>query len=252
MGRRKNHIHIAIPSWHRADAVKTLQVFPNASIWCCESQADDYMRNYGKKRVRVNPDKIEGNFARKKNYILDHAPARWVLFLDDDIPKLGFYENSKRVAATPAQAMHMVQTLFEMADSPALKVRLIGINQSPDPAAYRQWMPFSTLAAILGPFNGHLSPELRYDERFDLREDYDFFLQNIHRHRRVLRFNKWHYFHDHATNPGGCTIYRTSDRQRDNDERLIRKWGIGKRGGSPGTGKGSMLNMWMRTPLRGA
>jgi hypothetical protein len=62
-----------------------------------------------------------------------------------------------------------------------------------DKQAYREYSPFSFTSVILGPFMVHLKHDLRFDERFPTKDDYDFSIQVLNKYRRILRFNKYFY-----------------------------------------------------------
>jgi hypothetical protein len=66
---------------------------------------------------------------------------------------------------------------------------------------------------------------LRFDERLNLKEDYDIFLQVIHKYHKALRFNKYHYIVDHLNKSGGVVSYRTMDREKAQLELMQEKWG---------------------------
>lgn len=50
-------------------------------------------------------------------------------------------------------------------------------------------------------------------------------LQVLNRYRRLLRFNMVHYFNDMHGMPGGCADYRNLEREKEQFDRLVRKWG---------------------------
>jgi hypothetical protein len=86
--------------------------------------------------------------------------------------------------------------------------------------------PMQLLAPILGPFGGHLLPHgLVYDERMGAKEDYDLWLQAIHKHRRTLRFNKYHQLKAEEARGGITATGRTMDQERAWAEAIMRKWG---------------------------
>lgn len=246
-------IHVAIRSYKRAGRVCTLGPCPFAHVWVPESQAEEYRRHYGDRVVAI-PDAEDGNLCRKSNAILDRSPRPWTLILDDDIPRIGMWEGGRRHWLTPEQIAGMIVRGFELAQE--LGARLWGIAQNFDPSSYRVFCPFNLLAPILGPFNGHLSPELRYDERMLGKDDYDFWLQNIHRHRHTLRLNKYHYVHDHGKRPGGFVSMRTAEAEQRGADRLVAKWGskIVRPGGVKGkrwsTGQ-NILNTRITLPIGG-
>lgn len=250
----KADFHVAIKSYRRAGQVSTIEVAPFASVWVPESQGDEYRRFYGK-AVRTIPDAEDGNCARKNNAILKHSPCRWTLILDDDIDRICFFEDGDRVAMTPTHFEAMIGHHFRLAAEAG--VRLWGINQTSDPMAYRTMTPFSFLAPILGPFTAHLDPELRYDEWVFLKEDYDFWLQNIQRYRRTLRSNKYHYFHGHGFGrSGGLSETRSLNLEWVHAQRMVEKWGTahfrprGAVGGRSATGE-NILNSLAKAGIPG-
>ena len=248
-----DRIHVAIRSYKRAGRVTSFGPCPFAHVWVPESQGDDYRTHYGDRVVTI-PDECDGNLCRKSNAILDRSPRAWTLIIDDDITRIGMWEGGGRHWLAPEQIARMIVHHFELAEQ--LNVRLWGMNQNFDPTSYRVFCPFNLLAPILGPFNGHLSPALRYDETMLGKDDYDFWLQNIRRYHRTLRANKYHYVHDHGKKPGGFVSMRTADAEQNGANRLIAKWGSkvirpgGVKGKRHSTGK-NILNTRVILPLSG-
>jgi hypothetical protein len=252
-----NEVHIAIRSYKRAGAVTTLKVFPSASVWVPESQAEKYREHYGDAVVTI-PDECDGNLCRKCNAILDRTPSEWTLILDDDITSIHVFDHGKDRTLNQSDCMNLVQHGFEMASQ--LNVKLWGINQNSDEMAYASFRPFNLLAPILGPFTGHLSPVLRYDPQVLGKDDYDFWLQNIAKYHRTFRMNKYHYIHDHGKKPGGFVSMRTRDVEQAGVDRMTAKWGskVFRVGGSPGARRnrkvnkdGNILNSMVRVPIDG-
>lgn len=249
-------IHVAIKSYRRAGRVSTLVVVPFAWIWVPASQAAEYEEAYPG-RVKAIPDECDGNLCRKSNAILDRSPCEWTLILDDDISSIHYFEDGKDFVMTPDQIAAMVCHGFDLASQ--LRVTLWGINQNSDELAYCAFRPFNFLAPILGPFNGHLAPELRYDESVRGKDDYDFWLQTIRKYHKTLRLNKYHYIHDHGKRPGGFVGMRTMEVEEAGVKRMREKWGkVFTPGGSPGArrdrktnARGNILNSLVRFPING-
>jgi hypothetical protein len=250
-------IHVAIKSYRRAATVTTTNWFPDATVWVPESQYSEYRKN-NIKNLEAVPDECDGNCGRKSNAILDRSPCKWTLILDDDITAIKKFEGGTDHTLTPAQCMAFVEHAFDVANQ--MGVKLWGVNQNSDEMAYATFRPFNLLAPILGPFNGHLEPVLRYDERCAGKDDYDFWLQNIRKYHRTLRFNAYHYKHDHGRKPGGWVSVRTMDVERHYIEQMRKKWGdkVFKVGGSPGANRnrkvnpeGNILNSRVTVPIAG-
>jgi hypothetical protein len=250
-------IHVAIKSFGRAGRVSTLGVVPFAWVWIPESQSAQYEQHYPG-RCRTIPDAADGNLCRKSNAILDNSPCPWTLILDDDITSIHYFEGGRDHTMSPAEIEGVVCHGFDVADQ--LGVTLWGINQNSDEMAYCTFRPLNFLAPILGPFNGHLTPDLRYDESMRGKDDYDFWLQTIRKHHRTLRFNKYHYIHDHGKRPGGFVSMRTREKEEAGIRRMREKWGpaVFREGGSPGarrdreaTPRGNILNSLVKVPIPG-
>ncbi len=246
-------IHIAISSYKRAGLVKTQAIAPEASIYVPESQADEYREHHA--NIIAIPDEQDGSIVKKRNAILDMNKGKWVLIMDDDLSDVGYWEDGTRHIMTPSVFMDFIEKYFDLANQ--MGVRLWGINQKRDEMAYQTMRPFNLLSPILGPFSGHLDSVLRYDETCDLKEDYDFWLQNIQMYRKTLRINKYHYRHAHATGmAGGATTYRSLDVERAVADRMIKKWGkqvikIGGSGGGKGATGKNILNIKITLPIKG-
>jgi len=247
-----SQIHVAIKSYKRPDSVTTIKAFPFAYIWVPESQAADYEANYPGRIISI-PDDLDGNLCRKQNAILDRAPTEtgcpWILILDDDITRMCYYESGEHIPMDPTHMRAFVEHHFCLADQ--LGVKMWGVQQNQDPLGHYTYRPFSLLSPILGPFHGHLDHDLRFDEYLDLKEDYDFWLRMIIRHRFTLRANKYHYHHRHAQGTGGQVSMRTMKRELDAIDRLIARYGpkVIRPGGSAG-GKGAKGNNILNTFVR--
>lgn len=246
-------IHVAIKSYKRAGKVRTLKVVPFAHIWVPESQGEEYERYYPGRVITI-PDERDGNAPKKFNAILDLSPCPWTMILDDDIDGIGIWEQRIRRWMLPDEIEQMFCRYFELANQ--FGVKLWGINQNKDELLYRVFSPFNLTAPVLGPFNGHLEPELRYDEKLVVKSDYDFWLLNILKHRKTLRVNRFHYSHDHGKMPGGIVSMRTMDAEKEAVEYMRVKWGdrVFKAGGSAGgkSAKGNnILNSKITNPIPG-
>jgi hypothetical protein len=246
-------IHVAIRSYKRAGLVDTLKLMPFAWVWVPESQEADYRQHYGD-RVRTIPDAADGNCPKKSNAILDRSPCPWTLIVDDDVRMLRYFEGGKTIEMTPEHILAMICHHFELARD--LGVRLWGVAQAQDSMFYATQRPFNLTSPILGPFGGHLEPELRYDPLSGTKEDYDFFLQNILKYRRCLRANKYHYIHAHGKGkPGGLSGVRSLDYEHASIAYMRAKWGAifrpgSTRGGKSATGK-NILDSQVRVPIPG-
>ena len=247
-------MHVAIRSYKRAGTVTSLNILPFAKIWIPESQYGEYLKHYDKDTLRTIPDECDGNPSKKSNAILDRCFPSWVIMTDDDLGGIGYWENNNHYWMSPNEILEMITKKFILAEE--LGVKLWGLNQNKDPLVHYTYRPLSLLCPILSPFGGHLDNKLRYDEDMDGKEDYDFFLQHIHKYRKTLRFNKYHYIHKHGISEGGLAGIRTMQWEKGGVQKMRKKWGDkvfrsgGSTGGKPGK-RNNILNCFVRVPLKG-
>lgn len=215
---------IYVPSYKRANNCLTAANYKSATICVHQFEAEEYRKNYPNP-VMVLPDEIGGKgMAVIRNYILDHSPEQEIVMLDDDIVNVGFWENEEKTILSEPELLDFIKQGFRMAKE--LGTALWGLNLLEDKKAYREYSPFSFSSVILGPFFGIIKdPELRFDESLGLKEDYDYSLQVLRKYRKLLRFNKYNYLAGHLKIKGGCAAYRTSEKELEQRQRFIEKWG---------------------------
>jgi len=253
-------VNICIPTFKRSDKLAGMDYFKTANYILPESQKDDYRKTLPAKRMVVIPDEADGNIARKRNWILRNID-RPLLMIDDDVKCLrtvegmhktrhGHKKATEKIRLTSEQAMDVIINGFNMAAEWGCV--LWGINVNTDGRNYQQYRPFSLSQVILGPFQGHLDHSLFMDERMGTKDDYDFSLQVLNKHKKVLRFNKFSYDCLHGDNPGGIVSHRTMDREAEYCRRIMRKWGskiISYK--LPPERMGDVLNGNVNVPIRG-
>jgi hypothetical protein len=226
-------VSIIIPSYGRPNALRGYKYFRTARYVVPKSQAAAYRKTVAKNRLIVIPDSADGNIAKKRNWILRNIP-RPILMLDDDVSRLvmteGRYDQegkftgcAEKIPLTPEQAMEVITQGFNLAHQWGCV--LWGVNLNTDGRNYQQYRPFSLTNPILGPLAGHLEHGLFYDERLPFKEDYDFSLQVLNKHRKALRLNKFAYDCDHGDNRGGVVSIRTWELEASNCRAIERKWG---------------------------
>tara|TARA_R110000751_G_scaffold48895_9_gene108633 strand:+ start:1382 stop:2122 length:741 start_codon:yes stop_codon:yes gene_type:complete len=221
---------IIVPSYHRAGKTTIRQVVESAAIAVIESEADEY-RSLEGGEIIVMPEKVGGNISVTRNWILDYGfeQSERVVMMDDDVTEFGRFEwNSSRaqydyLKYDQSRMLEFIENGFDMADEAGVKLWGVGVVAAP--RAYREYAPFSFLSPVLGPFTCVSNNGLRYDNRLRLNEDYDYFLQQIQKYRRVLRFDSHWYRCNHLTMPGGVTSYRTLDEEYKQAEIMVKKWG---------------------------
>ena len=228
-------ISVNCPSYRRPK-VKTLDYLPFCKVWVDEGEQKEYIKaNKGFEQNIVScPKGVQGNLCRVRNYILDkefEAGADVVLIVDDDMQGVYYFESApgdlfgyQKNKLETDEFLPFIERYSRLCKE--FGFYFWGLNCNQDARSYRAYQPFSTVAYIGGPFQCFLKGnELRYDERLPLKEDYDMTLQNCNLYRGCLRVNKFYYEVKQAEQPGGCAMMRNFEREREQLDALIRKWG---------------------------
>jgi hypothetical protein len=231
---------IISPSYKRASGLKTHKLIPSVVYCVGESEKEDYEEQGV--NVITCPDKVNGNIARARNWILDNHANKQLLIIDDDIAKIGRHEPDGETYKvnwlTPDDVSDLIQQGFDLCKG--FGARLWGLNPASDKGGYREYTPFGCNSYVSGSFSGFIDPVLRYDENLPLKEDYDMTIQQCNAYRRVLRLNMFHMVKNDHGNKGGCANYRTLEREMEQYELLLAKWGskiVRRDNGSKSDGK---------------
>lgn len=223
-----NLFNVYIPTFKRSKEISTPYILPkglDVYVVCPESQVDEYKKENPDLDFLPCPDSVEGNMAKKRNWIKDNCEKDYFIMIDDDVKHFQMIEGYEQLKMNRNQIINMFEKGFQMMED--LGTVLWGINLNNDKRSYREFMPFSMLAPILGPFTAWKKDNsLRYDERFPTKEDYDMSLQVLHKYHKVLRMNKYSYYCGHLTGQeGGSHSIRTLDMELKQNIGLQKKWG---------------------------
>lgn len=248
-------LNIVIPSFKRAGKVAGYEYFKSARICIPQAQKGDYLKHYSAKRLIVIPNKADGNVARKRNWILRNID-RPLLMIDDDVKGLSTAEKGSRrrlkqnIALNAREAMRVIANGFNLAHQ--FGCIYWGLNVNTDGRNYQQYKPISLTQVILGPFQGHLDHDLFFDERMGTKDDYDFSLQVLARHKKALRLNKYAYDCLHGDNAGGIVSKRTQKIEIGYCKAIMSKWGEKViRYRIPPRKMGDLLNGRLNIPIKG-
>ena len=221
-------ITINVPSYKRAGNMETWNLLPGAKFWVHEFEAKQYRKAHKGIKIGVIPDKLKGNIARVRNFIMRSQPKNIdaCLIVDDDIHYFGYWQNRDIIRLTDeAVIMDMILRYSFLARE--LRVKLWGINVNSDKQVYREYTPFSMLSYVSASFSCFMKGNaIFYDERFSLKEDYDMTLAQCNRYRKILRINKYFYQKKGAEQIGGCSTYRNVDKEMKQINLLQKKWGV--------------------------
>lgn len=224
---------ITIPSKGRAGKVTSHRLLQGGcleyvKLFVPQAEAQDYALAHPEIGVVPVPDTIKG-ITPTRNFILDFCAGhdiRWNLQIDDDALYFNYFEGgigTPGIALPDERKLDLLVTYFEMCED--LGTNLFGFNVSGDKKFYREYSPFSMLSVVVGNLMGIVVDDQRFDERLKVKEDYDFSLQSLHRHRKIIRSNKYVWRVEHHDTEGGCKSYRTLQVEKDAIEILRQKWG---------------------------
>ncbi len=255
-------IRVCIPSYRRP-RVRTLEAYPFCAVYVDASDEQAYRELHPDTEIIVCPDGIQGNVARVRNYILGNEfgnGADAVVLMDDDISYMGRFET--KLGNERGYDYHRLDEdgLRQLVAQGAqlcedLGYRMFGVNLTPQPVSYRRSVPFNTNKFCGGPFQGFLKNPLRYDESLPLKEDYDMTIQQCRKYGGVLRMNFAYPMAEQAGKgqacSGGCSTMRNTIREREQFERLQRKWGGQIVRKDKGSKRGLDYNPIIKIPING-
>ena len=224
------NVSINSPSYKRAGGVDTLKYLPECKIWVCETEAEEYEKENRGANIIACKKGIQGNKCRILNHILDIEFKRGidaVAILDDDIQYFGYHEQKKQFKMSADFFRIWVQKYTFLAQE--FGVKIWGVNLNADKQSYLEYIPFNLTLIILGPFMVHLKHDLRFDERFPTKDDYDMSIQQLNKYRGILRLNKFFYVNKMAGSGsgqiGGQSAMRNLKHEEEQNKGLQGKWG---------------------------
>lgn len=213
------------PSYKRPYKSLTQINYPYVKLVVKESEAAAYRK--GGNDIVVCPDSAQGKCARVRNWMLNNLQddCDCMVMMDDDVMAINRWNDGELEKLNPDDLEEFAERGAIMAND--CGVKLWGINPVQDKGAYREHTPFGFVNIAWGPFMGHMKTDLRFDEKFSLKDDIDFALINLYRYRNILRFNAYNYNAKQATIKGGTSEIRNTDREKAEFKMLQDKWGSG-------------------------
>ena len=225
-------IKYLVPSYKRAKTMTTLDYLDKAVAVVSEDEIEEYRKynpGYSEDRFIVCPREYQGKGKPKiLNWILDNCwdeETDAIIELDDDIH--GYMVNVKNGKSRRLEADEVYE-IFENNCNLAREwgCGIWGLNINSDPLTYDEFVPFRLHGYIDGGTVGHvIRNELRYDEELSVKEDVDYFLQNLKKYHKALRIEKYWIKKESFTNEGGANAIRTSRLEKAQFKRMQEKWG---------------------------
>ena len=182
--------NIYIPSYNRSHSVKTYEYLGCGKIIVPKSQESDYKKRYGN-AVHTIPDERDGSVAKKRNAILDLISEEqedgygWII--DDDLVKIK--RKKENLDLDSEQALELLEKLQIM--STDMGIKYAGVDYSLDNMKLKDMTPFSFTKVIFWGTLVNANDNLRYDERFKINEDVEFWVQKLNLHRKLLKDNQY-------------------------------------------------------------
>ena len=214
---------IIVPSKGRAGLMTTNQVIDVDKVYVPESEVKDYEAEYKNLEIVGVPDSIKG-ITRTRNYILESEEDKHIVQIDDDVEYFFRFEGTKVFKIFDKGRIKLLfKNMFVMAEE--LGTNLWGLQLATDPKFYREYSPFSMGSIIVANLFGMINDGQRFDERFIVKEDYDYSLQSMYKHRKVFKNQKYGVKVKHLFNSGGVVSYRSRQTEEDAYNLLLKKWG---------------------------
>jgi|TARA_R110000822_G_scaffold35184_5_gene99288 hypothetical protein len=217
-----NNIYIA--SYNRADLVRTYEYLGCGKIVVPKSQEEAYRVRYGDAVVGID-DELDGSAGKKRNAILDMIANNqedgygWII--DDDLIKIRRKKEGKDLEKE--DAIEILEALYLMAKEGGIKYG--GLDYSTDNMKLKDYQPFSLTKIVFGGVLVYANDNIRYDTRFRINEDVDFWVQKLNKGRMLLKNNQYAMIF-HGVDGGADSVigYNNNDR-RAYATKLNNKWG---------------------------
>jgi glycosyltransferase involved in cell wall biosynthesis len=216
---------VAIPSKGRAGSVKTLTVTPTAVLYVPQAEESWYRSYYRETAIVPIPDEIRG-ITRTRNWILDHVDERYVVFVDDDVEGVGYwdirYTGKRKVVLSEEQLMKEWLRLFHVTDD--LGYHLWGAETTGDYRVVHPHRPFVWHSYVTASCMGLVNDGIRFDPEFPVKEDYELCLRCIRDDGGIVGARYLFWKNSHWATEGGCKDYRTQEMEDEAIRKLMQMY----------------------------
>lgn len=214
---------ICIPSRNRSKKITTTKLFKSAIVFVPENEYDEYSENIDNTIVKVP---LEHNgITKTRNYILDTVNDD-VLFIDDDLKEIGYFKNSIRINLFDEKYENeMIEEFYKCFQiTKEMGLSLFGVESGGSLFANHVFKPISYKGAINGTCLGVIKSNERFNESYEVKEDYEFILRHYIKDGGFMKFNYFYLRTKHWANAGGCVDYRTNKMEQEAIEKLDKKY----------------------------
>ena len=182
--------NIYYPSYKRWDLVRAYEYFGCGTIVVPESQAPQYRKRYGK-AVKAIPDSQDGSIPRKRNAVLDLIAEEqedgYGYMIDDDVCRIKRKKEGHEL--TGDEAVELLEKIYVMAKD--MGAMYGGLDYSQDNIKLKDMAPFSLTKPVFQLVLVNAKDGVRYDERFRINEDVEFWVAKMQENRRLIRDNQY-------------------------------------------------------------
>lgn len=220
-------LKVVTPSYKRADRVLSKKVCSDVILCVSESEEYEYRLHNPECEIVTHPDSVKG-IIPKRNWMVNYFGD--LFMLDDDVHsfKKLYYdkgETSNIVDNNKEGVRKKIEELHELAQM--IGVSLYGFSSAQTPVQYQEENFLKLTGKVTGCSYGVIKSEnTKWDESFQLKEDYLISCTILHSERRVLIDNRYVFKQkDTMMNPGGLSEIRTHEKEIENIYRLRKYFG---------------------------
>lgn len=216
--------NIYIPSYNRADLVRTYEYLGTGHIIVPKSQEKEYKKRYGKAVISI-PDKQDGFVAKKRNAVLDLIKENeangygWIC--DDDF--IALKRKKENIKMSGDECLEHFERIQIMAQD--MGAMYGGFDYSSDCIKLKDMTPFSLTKGVFQVALINVKDNIKYDERFRINEDVEFYIHKMATNRCMIRDNQYVTLCHGEDGGKESTIGYDREEQRKYAKMLNNKWG---------------------------
>lgn len=217
---------VAVPSKSRAGKTTTDRVLPNATFFVPKSESHQY-KEAGIKNIVEVPSKIQG-ITKTRNWILKNVEDPRVVFIDDDVRYCGYTklhdDHSQKIEIKEEEFwLEQFESLFDVCEQ--VNFKIWGVKSESATRSVYPYKPFNFKTYVTASCMGIINDgEYLFDERFEVKEDYEICLRHILDKGGILGCRFIHWDNSHWYDEGGCNDYRTIHMEREAIKLLVEKY----------------------------
>lgn len=218
-------MRVVIPSKSRVKECATaLALFPDATV-VINAEQENLYKPLGCELL-MHPPSLSG-IGPLKNWILDNIPDETVFVVDDDVRWMRVAvgrETKSDILRDPQDIRQIIENAAEIARG--IGAPVFGFDQTGgDTRKNTPANPFR-LCGWVGAAMGIVGRDLRFDPNLHIRADIDFCLSALLKRRIIFQDTRFSFIHESRfTHPGGNSLIRSGERNRQELKYLKEKWG---------------------------